>query len=287
MDGYSSNATRSARREIREFLNPRHLLASVARNRELIWQLSRREVRQRYQGSFLGIGWALITPLATLGVYTLVFGVIFSARWEQTEADGVVGYAIILFAGMIAYNVFGETIGSAPSLVASRPNYVKKVVFPLEILTLTTLAGALFHSLIGVGIIAVLSLLTTGTVSSTIWMLPLAYIPLLAMTAGLTWILAAIGVFYRDLDNLIGIVVQLLFFLTPILYPLSAVPESIRPLMRLNPLTTIVEDFRRILLWGLPPNWEWLALNTVLSAAVALLGYTCFMALRRAFADVL
>ncbi len=287
MNRSETSPTEAARQEIRELLNPTNLLNSLTRNRDLLWQLSVREVRGRYQGSILGTGWALITPLATLGVYTLVFGVILKARWEQAESEGVAAFAIVLFAGMVAYNLFGETVGRAASLVVSRPNFVTKVVFPLEILPLTSLVAALIHSLIGVGIVVALRLVTTGEVSTTVWLLPLAYVPLLAFTAGLSWMLAAFGVFYRDLENIMSIVVQLLFFLTPILYPLSAVPDSLQPLLRLNPLTAVVEDFRRILLWDLPPDWLLLAINTTLSLAVAMLGYTCFMALRRAFADVL
>ncbi len=287
MQASRAAAKRSAQQTIRDLLNPQRLVSSIADNRELIWQLGRREIKERYAGSVLGVGWALLTPLATLGVYTLVFGVIFQARWAQAETNSIADVAIILFAGMLAYNVFGETVSQAPSLITSRPNYVKKVVFPLEILALTTLLGSLFHSLMAVGILILLNLATTGDISDTLWLLPLPYVPLLAMTAGTTWFLAAFGVFYRDLGNLIGIVVQLLFFLTPILYPLSAVPESLQPFVRLNPLTSVVEDFRRILLWNLTPDWPWLALSTVLSLVFAFMGYACFMSLRRAFADVL
>ena len=269
-------------------MNPARLLATVAKNRDLIWQLSTREVRERYQGSLLGIGWALLTPLATLTVYTLVFGIIFRARWDKGGDDsGIATFATILFAGMVAYNVFGESLVRAPALVRSQPNFVKKVIFPLEILPITTISAAAFHSLIGVGIVIALRLVTAGTVSTTIWLLPLAYVPLVAFTLGVSWLLAAAGVFFRDLNSLIPIVVNLLFFLTPILYPLSAVPEPLHTLARINPLTAIVEDFRRTLLWGLPPSWEWLAINTAHSLVVALLGYTAFMAMRRGFSDVL
>ncbi len=272
--------------QIRKHLDPRHLLSTLARNRDLIRQLSSREIRERYQGSLLGVGWALLTPLATLAVYTLVFGFIFRARWDQGET-GIASFATVLFAGMVAYNVFGESLARASSLVRSHPNYVKKVVFPLEILPVTTISAALFHSLIGVTIVLVLRWFTNGTVSATVWLLPLAYVPLVAFTLGLSWLLAAVGVFYRDLDSLTPIALNLLFFLTPILYPLTAVPEPLRTFVRANPLSSVVEDFRRTLLWSSAPDWQWLAINTAASLLVALFGYTAFMALRRAFSDVL
>jgi lipopolysaccharide transport system permease protein len=273
--------------QIRPFTDPRHLLGRLTEQRELLWRLAQRDVEQRYRGSYLGILWALLNPLATLAVYTLVFGVVFKASWSVSETDGLVTFAIAVFTGMTAYSVLSESLVRAPGLVTASSNYVKRVVFPLEILPVTVVYTAVFHSLISVGIITVSLLLTTGTVPWTVLFLPLVYVPLVGLTLGLCWFTAALGVFVRDLGNATTVFVQLLFFLTPIVYPLSSVPAALRPLLRLNPLTPIVQDFRRVLLMGLPPDWPWFIACTALSAVVALAGYACFMSLRPAFADVI
>ncbi len=283
----TTDAPVSARREIRRLASPRRLLDSLSNNRELLWQLMRIEAVGRYRGSYLGVAWALLTPLASLAVYTFVFTNVFNARWDTASGEqGLAGFAITLFTGMVTYNVFGETLMNSPFAITRHPNYITKVVFPLEILPVTLVGAAVFHSFIGMTIIAATLLLMNGTIPSTLLYLPVVYLPLIALTAGVSWAIAALGVFLRDVGHMAGVAVQLLFFMTPILYPVSALPEWVRPWMRLNPLATIVENFRRIILWGQPPEWPWYALSLLTSIVVMIAGYTCFMALRRAFADV-
>ena len=284
----ASEARRSARRELRRLADPRHLAASLSRNRELLWQLTRREALGRYRGSYLGVAWALLTPLASLAVYTFVFTYVFNARWQaEATGDGLGGFALILFTGMVAYNVFGESLVNSPYAVTRNPNYVTKVVFPLEILPVSLVGAAVFHSFVGIAIIAAAQLLLQGSMSATLFYLPIVYLPLIAFTAGISWAVAALGVFLRDIGHMAGVAVHLLFFLTPILYPVTALPASVQPWMRINPMASVVEDFRRVVLWSQPPDWSWYAVSLVGSLAVMIGGYTCFMALRRAFADVI
>ncbi len=283
----ATEVRRSARRELVRLADPRRLAGSLTRHRELLWQLTRREILGRYRGSYLGVAWALLTPLASLAVYTFVFSYVFNSRWGgATGESGLAGFALILFTGIVTYNIFGESLVNSPYAVTKNPNYVTKVVFPLEILPIALVGAAVFHSFIGMAIIIV-ALLLQGSLSSTIFYLPLVYLPLIAFTAGISWAAAALGVFLRDIGHMAGVAVQLLFFLTPILYPVSALPESMQPLIRLNPLATIVEDFRRVVLWSQPPDWDWYAVGLIGSIAVMLAGYALFMALRRAFADVI
>jgi lipopolysaccharide transport system permease protein len=270
-----------------DYANPWRLVLHFVKLRNLIWQFTLRELQARYRGSYLGILWALITPLMRLTVYTFVFAVIFNRRWAGSKSEGFLDFALILFSGMVAFSVFSECATQVTMLVVSNPNYVKKVVFPLEILPVSVVGSAFIHSLISLSIVLVGLLISSGKLNWTLVYLPLVYLPLIALTLGLSWLLASLGVFIRDARNFVSVVVQLLFFLTPIVYPISAVPVAARPLFRLNPLTTIVEDFRRVVIWGMPPDWLWLGVVTLVSALVMLGGYMWFMKIKRAFADVI
>ena len=269
------------------YLNPVGPFYNLYLHRDLLRQFVRREIEGRYRGSYLGIVWSMIQPLLMLLIYTLVFSVIFKARW-QTDSNSSTGeFAVTLFAGLIAFNIFSECIMRAPTLIVANPNYVKRVVFPLEILPVTTLGSALFHGLISVAILIVATLLIMGTVSAAMIMLPLAAIPLIGLCLGLGWFLSSLGVYVRDTAYAIGIVVQVLFFMSAIFYPVSAVPQALQPIMYLNPLTTVVESFRRTLIWNQPPQWAPWLIVTVISGVVMLLGYTWFMKTKSGFADVI
>ena len=269
------------------YAHPWRLVLHFVERRELIWQFTLREVQGRYRGSYLGILWTLITPLMRLIVYTFVFSVIFKRGWAGSEPESFMDFALILFSGMVPFGVFSECVLRAPSLIISNRTYVKKVVFPLEILPVSAVGSALVHSLTSLGIVLAGLLISSGKLHWTLLYLPLVYLPLTAFTLGVSWLLASLGVFIRDIGNFVGVVVQLLFFLTPILYPVSAAPKAVRPLLRLNPLSTIVEDFRGAVVWGMTPDWLWLGGVTLVSGLVMLGGYMWFMKIKRAFADVI
>jgi lipopolysaccharide transport system permease protein len=224
-----------------------------------------------------------------LCVYAFVFSVVFQVRWgEGAGGDMRTGqFALTLFAGLIPFGVFSEVVNRAPTIVLGMPNYVKKVVFPLEVLPVVAVASAVVHSLISTLILLAASVAFLGRVSPAVILLPLAYLPLVLLTLGLGWFLASMGVYVRDVGQVIGVLVQVLFFLSPIFYPVSAVPESLRAILYANPLTAILGDFRRTLLWGAAPEWGvWAALSAA-TAVVALLGYAWFMQTRKGFADVM
>ena len=275
----------SKRRAI--YLNPLAMLRHFWRHRDLIVQFTKREIEGRYRGSFLGIFWSLAYPLFMLGIYTFVFGVVLKARWPQARSDSLGEFALIVFCGLTAFNLFGESISKAPTLITNVPNYVKKVVFPLEILSISGLAAALFHMVVSLSVILIAQLLLGFSIPWTIILLPLVVLPAIFLTLGLMWFLSSLGVFIRDTGQMISIIVQALFFFTPIFYSVDNIPEPFRTLILYNPMTSVVENFRGIFLWGTLPNivsmMLWLAITTI----VMLLGYAWFMHTKKAFADVI
>jgi lipopolysaccharide transport system permease protein len=268
---------------LRHYLQPATLLRTLWHNRGLVWQLTCRNVIGRYRGSALGLAWSFILPLMMLAIYTFVFGVVF----HRAEDKSIIDYALKLYAGLLAYTMVSETLNLAPLLICGSPNYVKKVVFPLEILPLCTLGAALFHLLVGILVLLVCAAIFTHSISSTLICFPLVLLPLALWTLGFAWFLASLGVYLRDVGQFIGIATQMLMFLSPIFYDLSQVPRSFQTVMRLNPLTTLVQNARNTLLWGQAPDWTELAVVGAASLVVAQLGYVWFMKTRRGFADVL
>jgi lipopolysaccharide transport system permease protein len=271
----------------RAALDPVATLRHFYRHRELLWQLVKRDVQQRYRASHLGLLWSVLTPLSTLVIYTFVFSTVLKARWRP-EGSSTIEFALALFAGLIPFTVFAEVANRAPGLVPGSPNYVKKVIFPLDILPIVTLGSAAIHSLISAAILTVLVTLVTGDVAPRLMaVLPLAYLPLVFLALGVGWLLAALGAYVRDIGHGVGIAVQFLMFLSPIVYPLHAVPEAFRPLFTYNPMTTIVEVFRTLLLWHDWPDWRPWLLCTIGTGIFAWFGHVWFTHLRRGFADVI
>jgi lipopolysaccharide transport system permease protein len=277
-----------SRGSVLRYLDPIRMLRDLWRHRELVIRLTGQEVAQRYRGSYLGIVWSLITPILMLSVYAFVFSVVFEARWGQLGRASPPGeFALTLFAGLIPFTVFSEVVNRAPSIVLAMPNYVKKVVFPLEVLPVVAVGSAVVQSLISIGVLLVGSLLLLRSVSASVFLLPLAYLPLVLLTVGLAWFLASLGVYVRDIGQVIVVVTQVLFFVSPIFYPVSAVPERFRFALNANPLTAILNGFRRTLLWDAPLAWETWAVLSLGTAVLALLGYAWFMQTKRGFADVM
>jgi lipopolysaccharide transport system permease protein len=268
-------------------LNPLHLGRTLWRHRDLIVQLTRREIEGRYRGAYLGILWSLAHPLLMLTVYTLVFGVIFQSRWPQARSDSLADFALILFAGLSAYSCFSETVGRAAGSIVSVPNYVKKVIFPLEVLPISILGAALFHMLVSIGVLLVAHLALGGGMPWTVILLPLVSLPLIFLALGIAWFVASLGVYIRDVGQAIGIVLQVMFFLTPIFYSIEIIPEPFRTLVLLNPMAPVTENFRRVLLWGQLPSFPGTLWWILATGAVMMLGYAWFMKTRKGFADVL
>jgi len=267
-------------------VSPFTVFSSFWNKRSLIWQMTRRDVIGRYRGSVMGILWSLLNPILMLTVYTFVFSVVFQARWGEGSVSKT-EFAVILFVGMIIHALFAECVNRAPNLILSNVNYVKKVVFPLEILPWVAMGSALFHTAISVLVLLVAFALIHFYLNWTVIFLPLLLIPLVLFTMGVTWFLASIGVFLRDVGQTTGIITTVMMFLSPVFFPVSALPEAYRPLLNINPLTFMIEQARDILIWGKPPDWLGLGIYFVSSLLVAWLGLFWFQKTRKGFADVL
>ncbi|MCJ2372830.1 ABC transporter permease [Pseudomonas sp. RGM 3321] len=265
---------------------PLRLVNSLWTNRSLISQMTKREVIGRYRGSVMGLAWSFFNPVLMLAVYTFVFSEIFSARWVGVDT-GKGGFAILLFVGMIVHGLFAECANRAPSLVMSNSNYVKKVVFPLEILPVITLGSALFHSCISLIVLVIAQLLISHTLFWTALLFPLILVPLILGTLGISWFLASLGVYLRDVAQVITVLTTVLLFLSPVLYPVAALPEVYRPWLQMNPLTYIIEESRSVLLFGNLPHWDSLGIAIVIGAVIAVMGFWFFQKTRKGFADVI
>lgn len=265
---------------------PKEMFASLWRNRDLIWASAKREVLGRYRGSVMGLLWSFFNPLFMLIVYTFVFSVVFNARWHA-GSESKTDFALILFAGLMVFNLFSECINRAPGLILSNVNYVKKVVFPLEILPFVTLLSALFHSAISLGVWVLAYILLVGVPHATVLYLPLIILPFMLLTMGLSWALASLGVYLRDIAQVIGIFTTALMFLSPIFYPVTALPEAYRHILYLNPLTFVIEEVRTVLFYGQMPDFLPLGLFWLAATLVAWLGFAWFQKTRKGFADVL
>lgn len=255
--------------------------------RELLGQFIKREIITKYKGSYLGFFWSFMTPLFMLAIYTFVFSVVFKAKWDFGETESQSEFAIILFCGMIVYSIFSETITKSPSLIVNNPNYVKKVVFPLELLPVSLLGSALVNFLISFVVLLLCKVLLIGGLELTMIWLPVVLLPLLIYSLGLGLLLSALGVYMRDIEHTVLIIVQALYFLTPVFYPKSAVPKVVQSFIDINPLATIIENVRNVTLWGIQPDFSLIAIHFVCSLVVLYLGHLCFMKLRKGFADVI
>lgn len=270
----------------RNSVNPIALGRNLWRTRDLLWQMTKREVVGRYRGSLLGLLWSFFNPILMLTIYTFVFSVVFKARWGG-GGESRFEFALILFAGLIVFNLFSECITRSPSLVVGNVNYVKKVVFPLEILPLVAMGAALFHGAVSLGVLLVFYAFLSASLHWTVIFAPLVILPLLLTTLGLSWFLASFGVFVRDVAQTIGMFVTVLMFLSPIFYPVAALPEKYRVFIYMNPLTIVIEQMRDVLIWGrLPSFFIWCAM-LVFGMVTAYLGLVWFQKTRKGFADVL
>lgn len=262
-------------------------MQNLWKQREILWRLSEREVLGRYRGSMLGLAWSFFQPLAMLAIYTFVFSKVFKAKWGTIDHGGSLGFAINLFAGLIVFNLTAECLTKAPTLILTNPNYVKKVIFPLETLTFVNLAGAAFHAGASLLVLFLFQLIAFGSIPLTVLWLPLVWIPLLLGCLAATWILSALGVYLRDIGQVIGVAVSMLMFLSPIFYPISALPERWQPWLYLSPLTHVIEQTRRVLVEGTAPTASYLLIGSILSIGAAELAFRGFQRARKGFADVL
>lgn len=255
--------------------------------RQLFLKLLRRDFAERYRGSYLGLLWSLLLPLLSLLVFTFFFGVIFQMRWAGRSDASLSDLALILFVGMALYNFLAECLNRAPGLILAHQNYVKNVVFPLEMLPAVMVASAVLTLAATLLVILLLQATLGSGLSRTVLLLPMIVLPLMLFVLGLSGFLASLGVYIRDIQQLIIPLVQLMMFLSPVFYPAAALPEAMRPWLQLNPLALAIEQTRGILLFGQVPDWTPYLLSLIAGGLIALLGAWWFARTRRGFADVL
>jgi len=266
-------------------LDPLSPYIALKRHFALIVQMAKRDVASRYRGSFMGLFWSFFNPLLMLAIYTFVFGVIFKARWNM-HVTSHIAFAIILFAGLNVSMMFTECANRASTLIVDNTNFVKKVVFPLETLSWSVLGAALFHLLIATIALLAIELIATHHIPWTVVLFPIVIAVFLPFMAGTIWLLASLGVFFRDLKQAIAIVTTAMMFLAPIMYPMSMIPDQYRILLYLNPLTVIAMASQNVLFLGELPRWDHLALYFVVSCLFAWLAFAWFEKTRKGFADV-
>jgi len=265
---------------------PSAILTSFVSNRQLIWQMTKREVIGRYRGSVLGLAWSFFHPLIMLGVYSFVFSVVFQARWN-TGGDSKAEFALALFVGLIVHSLLAECMTRAPGTILGNQSYVKKVVFPLEILPWIAMGSTLFHVAVSLTVWTLFYFIVHHTLQWTIIFAPLVFMPLILLSLGIFWFLSSLGVYLRDIGQVTGVVTTILLFMSPVFFPASRLPDPYRSLLFLNPLTFIIEQMRDVLMWGKLPNFSGLLIAFCIGTFAAWFGFVWFQKTRRGFADVI
>lgn len=257
------------------------------KNRSLIWQLLKRDVQARYRGSALGLLWSLVTPIVMLSIYTFVFQMVFKSRWTDSSGETTLSFAIILFLGLNIHSLLVETLTKSPLLIVGNQNFVKKIVFPLEILPWVNLLSAFFTFLISSCLLVCLILVELKSIPLTAILLPIILLPYCILLLGVSWFLAALGVYLRDIQQVTGTLATLLLFLSPVFYSTTTLPERFHTLLFLNPLSYVVESSRAVLIYGKLPDFVGLFIYFVVAITIAILGFIFFRKVRPGFADVL
>ncbi|TPK22387.1 ABC transporter permease [Mesorhizobium sp. B2-5-9] len=257
----------------------------------LVFSLVRREVAGRYRGSALGLLWSLLNPLFMLAVYTFVFGVVMKSRWtipdQQSATHSTGEFAIVLFCGLIVFQFFADVTSASPGLIVANSNYVKKIVFPVQVLPVVSAGAALFHAAVNLLVLFVFAYVVFDRIPLTVFLAPVVFAPLVVLVLGIAWILASIGVYFRDMNQIVSPLVTATLFLSPVFFQRAALPAWLQPWLSLNPLTIPVENFRNVVVFGVLPDWAALGSYSLVGIAIAFLGYQFFQKTRKGFADVL
>jgi lipopolysaccharide transport system permease protein len=261
-------------------------LDALLRYRLLTKELVKREVLGRYRGATFGLLWSLISPFLMLMVYTLAFGYILKGRWPGTSGS-TLDFTLILFVGLIVHGFFAECLTRSPQLILSNANYVKRVLFPLQILPWSMALAALFHLAMNVVVLLLMKAFLHQQVYATTFLLPIVLLPLFVLTIGISWMIAALGVYLRDIGQVVGVLATAMLFLSSAIVPVESLPENFRWVFYANPLTFIIDQARNVVIWGKGPDWIVWTIYMVLAVAFSLFSFTLFQNLRKGFADVL
>ena len=263
------------------------MLSSLFNHKYLFLQMLKRDIQQRYRGSQLGFLWAFFHPILMLLVYTFVFGIVMKLKWNITGQDNI-NFGLVLFAGLLCHSLMAEVVMKSVSSITSNAQYVKKVVFPIEILSLVTLANAIFHMFLGVVILLIIYLATGNSLHWTLLLAPVVLLPFVVFLLGLSWLLAVLGIYIRDLGQIVGVIMTVLMFMCSIVFPFERLPLEIQPfVLWLNPLTIIVEQLRAVMLFGQMPDWYLLGIYSIGALAMFFIGTWLFQRTRDGFADVI
>lgn len=266
---------------------PVAIFQSIRRNRALIFDMTKREIKKKYQGTFLGLAWSFISPLLMLAIYTFVFAVVFKARWGISGEESRIDFAIILFAGLIVFGIFSESVNLSPGLIIGNSNYVKRVIFPLEILSIISVGSVLFNAAMSILILLLMQMLFKGFLPITVIFFPLVVLPVILLSLGVSWFFSALGVYIRDIGQLLGFLTTILFYTSAVFFPLSALPENYQQVLKFNPLVVIIEQSRNVLIYGYFPDWVSILAAFLVSSLAAWIGFWWFQKTRKGFADVL
>ncbi|MNX75588.1 Teichoic acid translocation permease protein TagG [compost metagenome] len=267
--------------------HPFEMVKSFWRNKRLILQLSKREVLGRYRGSALGLTWSFFNPILMLVIYTFVFSVVFKARWGTGVDESKTDFAIILFVGLFIHGFFAECVNRSPTLITSNVSYVKKVVFPLEVLPWVAFTSALFHAVISLIVLLLAQLLINHSIPVTALLLPVVVLPLLLGIMGLSWLFASLGVYLRDISQITAMFSTVLLFMSAVFFPITVLPEKYQFWIRINPLASIIEQSRNVLVFGQMPDFTAWGIMLIFGTLLAWLGFAWFQKTRKGFADVL
>lgn len=254
--------------------------------RDLALELAKREVLGRYRGATFGLLWSIASPFLLLIVYTLAFGSVMKARWPEV-AEGRASFSLVLFVGLVVHGFFAECLVRSPNLITGNPNFVKRVIFPLDILPWSMVISALFHTLTNMLVFVLLRLVMEGVLEPKVILMPLVLMPLVLLTLGVSWFLASLGVYFRDVNQVTGVAATAMLFLSSAMIPMSVVPDSFKLMFQLNPLTFIIDQAREVALWGNWPDWAGLGMYLFIAVCVFYAGHAWFHATRRGFADVI
>ena len=262
-------------------------LKNLYKNRDLIWQFTKREIEAKHKGSRLGSLWALISPTLMLGLYLIVFGLIFGGRFGILPEENFYDFAIALFLGLTLFNIIADVIASSPTYITSQPNFVKKVVFPLEIISISKIASSFYFALLSVGIAVILTPFSHGGITFYALQLPIILLPLGAIAIGLSWILCSIGVFFKDLNHTTGFISTTVMYASAIVYSPSRLPIPLNTILQYNPILLIIDQSRRVLFWRQSIQLRQIVIIYIFSIITFVLGYIIFKKLRPYFAELL
>jgi lipopolysaccharide transport system permease protein len=254
-------------------------------NKRLIITLARRDIMQRYQGSVFGVLWSIINPIIMLGIYTFIFSVVFKAKWGGV--DDKYQFSMLLFSGLIVFNCFSDIISRSPTLIVNYSNYVTKVIFPIEILPFVITISAMFNFILSFMIWVIFYFILIGPPSITIILLPFILLPFILMCNGFAWVFSSIGVYIRDLNQVVMLGVSAMMFMTPIFYPISAIPEKYQHYLFISPITSVIESFRDLAINGVIPDLSQYVSYCITSIVIYWFGYMWFKKVSKGFSDVL